>query len=251
MTVSIWSRRASEMLEHWPETYRLTMLLRHRNSPFVRRLVTSRHDIVIEGFPRSANSFAHRAFMFANGWRDPRVATHVHSPTQIVLGARWKVPVLMLIREPADAIVGWLAFAHQFGRLDLQKLDQSARRRWVDYQTRRYVRFYETANHHAASLVLSRFEDTISNFGAVIARVNARFETDFDLFVHTEENVARIFDDSAAHLSPDMKRRALKAELAELYQAPQNARGRERAEAVYLKALELAGLDVSALGKAG
>lgn len=120
-----------------------------------------------------------------------------------------------------------------------------------NYQTLRYVRFHETANHHAASLVLSRFEDTITDFGAVIARLNARFETDFVLFDHTEKNVARIFTANATHLSPDMKRGALKAELAELYHAPQNARGRERAEAVYLKALELAGLDAPASGKAG
>lgn len=249
MTVSIWSRYASELLERWPETYRLIMLLRHRNSPFVRRLVSPRHDIVIEGFPRSANSFAHRAFMFANGWQDPRVATHVHSPAQIVLGARWEVPVLMLIREPSNAIVGWLAFAHQFGRFDLQKLDISVRRRWVDYQTRRYARFYETANLYATDLVLSRFEDTITDFGAVITRVNARFGTNFDVFTHTEENVERIFSNNGAHLSPDTQRDALKAELLELYHAPKNLRSRERANAAYLSALELASPDTSTSGK--
>lgn len=233
-----WRRQALDHLERFPETYRLGLVLRHRNSPFVRRIVSNRHDIVIEGYPRSANSFAHRAFMFSNGWRDPRVAGHTHSPVQVVLGARWKRPVLLLIREPAAAVVSLMAlqFSHLAG--DRRTLDEQ--RAWVRYQTNRYAQFYGTTNPFAESLVLSTFAQTTGDFGAVIERVNRRFGTDFIPFEHTAENIAVIFRRGGTYLSPDRKRDDLKQRFIELYQEAGNTRQRSRAERAYEAALNLA-----------
>lgn len=234
----LWRRRLSASIERAPHLYRSLMIFRYRKAPFVRRIVSRGHDIVIEGFPRCANSFAVSAFMFSNGWRDPRVATHVHSPAQVVLAAQWGIPILLNIRAPADAIPAFMAFAGKLGRIDAAMLSLSDKRAWVREQTARYARFYETTTPLHAHYVLAKFEQTTADFGALIAQVNTRFGTDFDLFAHTEENVRMIFDHRAEHLSPDPRRETIKAEFSALYAEPGNAAPRARAEAAYRAALE-------------
>ena len=81
--------------------------------PFARRRYgpdmsfNDRTEIVIEGFPRSANSFAVNAFVLAQG-RPVHVAHHVHAAAQVLAAGRAGVPAILLIREPTDAIVSYL-----------------------------------------------------------------------------------------------------------------------------------------------
>lgn len=233
----LWTRRASALAERLPAAYRLSLIARHRNSPFLRRIVTPGHDLVIEGVPRSASSFAVRAFMMANGWRDPRVATHVHSPAQVVLAARWGVPVILTIRPPEAAVVGWMAYAAQTGQIPAIGLSRRKKIAWLRSQMARYARFYETTTPLAAHYVLAPFEETTRDFGAILDRVNAKFGCDFERFDHSPDNVRRIFARSEAHLSPNAARDALKSEVSALYHAPANARLRARAERAYRAAM--------------
>ena len=238
---SLFMRRASDLLEATPAAYRAAMILRHRNAPFLRRIVSSRHDIVIDAFPRSASSFAVSAFMFSNGWRDPRVATHVHSPAQIVLAVRWERPTLVLIRQPGAAVVSLLALLQQSGSLDPGRLSRAAVARWVGYQTSRYAQFYERIEPLRDGYVLAGFEETTRDFGAVIRRVNERFGTDFDVFDSTDENVKRIFARSGSHLAPDNRRESLKHVFEDIYASDRNRVARERAERAYARAMASGG----------
>src|SRR6266566_5260966 len=61
-------------------------------------------DIVIEGFPRSANSFAVHAFRVAQD-RPVRIAHHLHAPAQVIAAVRARVAAITLIREPEDAVL--------------------------------------------------------------------------------------------------------------------------------------------------
>lgn len=234
----LWRRQLSGVVERWPEAYRLLLIARHRNAPFLRRIVTPGHDIVIEGFPRSATSFAVAAFMRANGWRDPRVATHVHSPAQLVLAARWGIPAIVTIRDPEAAVTGWMAYARQSGQLPA--LSPRAARAWVRAQTLRHARFHETIAPLGVHFVFARFAETTRDFGAVIARVNEKFGTDFNLFEHTAEAEDEIFRRARQHLSPHPARDEMKAGFVALYRAPANAAARHRAEAAY-RAVRAAG----------
>jgi hypothetical protein len=133
--------------------------------------------IVIEGFPRSGNTFAVAAFLDAQP-QPISVAHHLHAPAQIHHAARLGIPALVLVRDPVEAVVS-LAIREPHISL-LQGL-------------RAYARFYRRLHPGRSSFVLADFEDTTRDFGAVIKRVNAHFDRRFGVFRHTQENVTRCF----------------------------------------------------------
>jgi hypothetical protein len=157
--------------------YNLYRLLRMRKD--VARAVRPGTRLVIEGFPRSGNSFARRAFIMAQD--DPQIknyiAHHLHVPAQVVRAARWQIPTLVLIRRPRDAV------------LSLTIRDPIS----VDQALRYYVSFYETAEKYRDAYVLGLFEEVTKDFGQVIKRINDKFGTTFSLFNHNEENVSKLF----------------------------------------------------------
>jgi hypothetical protein len=143
------------------------------------RVVTPDTQLVIEGFPRSGNTFARWAFVTAQGenFDRTRIASHLHVPAQVVQAARWQIPTLVLIRRPRDAV---LSFAL-----------------WnpisVDQALRYYRSFYETVEKYRDAYVLGLFEEITEDVGQVIKRINDKFGTTFSLFRHDEENVGRVF----------------------------------------------------------
>lgn len=160
------------------------------------RIVGRDTDLLIEGFPRSANSFAVSAFRLAQrkarkiARREARrtnraesspgrlrIANNLHVPAQVIRAASWGIPTLVLIRDPKDAIVSF------------QIRDGIPTALALKY----YASFYETVEGYRNSFVLGRFEEVTTDFGAVVERVNARFGTAFAPFEHTKENVAAAF----------------------------------------------------------
>ena len=69
--------------------------------------VTSRADLVIEGFPRSASTFLYRIIR-SGGDNRLTIGHHVHRPQQIRYAVRYNVPCLVLVREPLGAIASQL-----------------------------------------------------------------------------------------------------------------------------------------------
>jgi len=64
-------------------------------------------EIVIEGFPRSANTYALAAFTCANGPRTV-VASHLHAASSVAQGVRRGLPVIVVLRDPLDACASLL-----------------------------------------------------------------------------------------------------------------------------------------------
>jgi hypothetical protein len=139
-------------------------------------IVTPETQLVIEGFPRSANAFAAVAFRQAQNEK-VRVARSSHVPAQVIRAARWQIPTLVLIRKPKDAI------------LSLVIRDPVS----VDQALRHYVSFYKTVEKYRSAYVLGLFEEVTEDYGEVIRRVNEKFETTFSLFRHDEQNVNKVF----------------------------------------------------------
>lgn len=147
-----------------------------------RRLRTRRDSsIVIEGFPRSANSFAVLAFARAQEATaaDLRIAHHLHVPAQVLRAIRWGIPTVVLVRDPLDAVTSLLI------REPWRSMDGA----FADYCS-----FYRTVLQcPGGGYVVGTFSEVTGHFGSVIERVNQRFETRFRPFAHTPAEVRAVF----------------------------------------------------------
>jgi hypothetical protein len=194
------------------------------------RVVTPETQLVIEGFPRSANSFARVAFNRAQKG-SVRIATGLHVPAQVIRAARWRIPTLVLIRNPKDAV---LSFAIR----DPISVGQA-----LKY----YLSFYETVEGYGDAYVLGTFGEVTEDFGRVILRLNDKFGTSFSPFRHNERNVeavlARVERNSKIKFGdehwenkasrPVAAREEMKRELERELEAPEAGRLLLRAEAAY------------------
>ena len=128
-----------------------------------KRVVTSKTDIVIDGYWRSGNHFATYAFILSQH-KPTIVAHHFHASSQIILAVRWGVPAVLLLRNPVDAVSSATIF---IGKTDPRPL------------LRCYNIFYNSLLHLRDRIIVSDFPKTVKNFGSVINRVNERYQRDF------------------------------------------------------------------------
>ncbi len=134
-------------------------------------------EIVIESFPRCASSFAVAAFRLAQEPRPSRIAHHTHTPAQVLVAVRRRVPTLVLIRPPEDTVLSHVVHSPELTPA---------------VSLRGYVRFHEPLLPRRDGFVVATFEQVVTDFGGVIARVNERFGTTFRRFEHRPEHLERI-----------------------------------------------------------
>ena len=135
-------------------------------------------ELVIEGYMRSANTFAVHAFQSAQR-RPVALAHHLHAPAQLIRAARRGVPALVLIRDPEDTILSQVQW----------EPDISMRAALTTY-----VRFYRAIEPYAGAFLTATFPQVTEDFGEVIRRLNARFGTNFDAYEATEEHQRLCFE---------------------------------------------------------
>jgi hypothetical protein len=143
-------------------------------------------ELVIEGFPRSGNTFAELAFRSAQPG-PVRLAHHTHAPGQVLWAVAHGIPTLLLIRKPIDAVVSYVL-------RDPYVPPQRALADWID--------FYRTLQSIRLRLTLATFEQVTSDFAQVVARLNAFYNVSFALPTTTVEATRRIFEEiEALHLA--------------------------------------------------
>lgn len=160
----------------YPRLYAALLKLKP-NDELGARLAGPHTDIVIDAFPRSGNTFAYFAFQMSQK-REMNVGHHAHAPSQFVLAERYRVPSVLIVRAPEDAVCSFVL------REKVISLRQ-ALRMWIN--------FHESVLPYKEVIVISSFEDAITDFGAVIRKVNRKWGTDFSPFEHTAENVNACF----------------------------------------------------------
>jgi hypothetical protein len=139
-------------------------------------------DLLIDGFPRSANTFARVAFQYSNP--EASVASHLHSSVAVKRAVSHGVPVLLLIRDPVAAVSSLLV-----REAGLQ----------ADSALRMYLSFYRALMPIGSGLIVGKFDAVVSDYGAVIRRVNRKFGTDFAAYEPTpaaSSEVFRLIDES-------------------------------------------------------
>lgn len=204
---------------------------------------TARTEIVIEGFPRTGNTFAVIAFQAAQP-RVVSIAHHVHAPAPVIEAARRGIPALVLIREPEEAILSLVL------RLPYMTPRQALRS---------YLRFYRPLQRVRDSFVLGRFQDVVDDLGSAIRQVNRRFGTDFVSFESTKANLERVMAEldqwdvntfgegpelEQGRARPSDRRAAFKDALRPAYRAPRLRRLRSEAERLYETLTARAGTNV-------
>lgn len=146
---------------------------RHKYTWHGTEPIGSGTELVIDGFTRSATTFAVYAFQVSQD-RPVRVAHHLHAPAQLIEAARRGIPALALIREPRGSILSQL----------IQEPDVALRDALLAYS-----RFYERLLRWRRSFAVGEFDQVTHDFGAVVRQLNQRFGTDFVPFVHSDANV--------------------------------------------------------------
>lgn len=217
------------------------------------RVLDRRTEVVIDGYTRSASTFAVYAFQVPQS-RAVRVAHHLHAPAQLMAAARRGLPTILVIRAPRGAV-----------------LSQVVREPGVDLldATWAYSRFHECLERYRDALVVADFDEVTHRFGDVVARLNRQFGTSYDAFDGSEEQLSRCrrlvaerdtlspvllgFESGevssyevTAYLQslapapsgdptwmPSPERDRAKAELVAAWSAPRLASARQRAEDVY------------------
>ena len=187
---------------------------------------------MIEGFPRTGNTFAVTAFLAAQS-RHVTVGHHVHAPAQVITAVERRIPTIVLIREPEETTLSLVV------RLPHLSLRQALRS---------YIGFYQPLIGLSHGFVVGTFPRVVTDFGEVTGALNRRFGTAFAEFEHVEQNVRRCFDaieeadrKSFGHgpalersrASPASPRGRLKDMLRPDYRAPELEALRSRADEIY------------------
>lgn len=145
---------------------------------FKEGVVRKDTELVVEGFPRSANSFMASYFSYHNS-EVSKLAHHIHVTGQLTRAEYYKIPVILCIREPLETI------------LSLKIIDEdlsTAAALWS------YIDYYEKALVKAENFVVSDFEVTTKMPDAVLKEINSRFFRDYKYQKLDAETRSKIFD---------------------------------------------------------
>lgn len=191
-------------------------------------LVSKHADIVLEGFGGSGNTFALRAFTFPQIF-PYRVAHHVHTSSQIRKGVALGIPVVVVVRDPVDSVTSLVSRR-------TETLDDSEIIRMARDLLDRYAAYHKDVLGLADRIVLAKFETAVSDFGSIVQEVNRKFNASFEVFDHTDENVAHIRE-RQSRAKPGTQRLNTKEHIRELLAGSEVASERERALEAYRAAM--------------
>lgn len=135
-------------------------------------------DIVIDGFPRSANTFSVVAFEHAQT-APVNIAHHLHVVAQILYAVDKGIPAIVLLREPGEAVAS-LVTRHPETP--------------ISGALHEYIWFYSAVMPVADRVVIGHFDEVTDDFGSVIARVNQKYGTEFGIYTNTDRDKAAVFD---------------------------------------------------------
>lgn len=143
-------------------------------------------DILIDGFPRSANTFAVVAFKSSPLNSDVKIANHRHDPSQVIAAIYSKIPALVLLRQPEEACISLVIRNYGYQSYSISILSKLLKK---------YIQYYKPLLPFKESFVVAKFETVTTNFSLPIIKINQFNQTNFGIFNHTEENVKKCYDE--------------------------------------------------------
>jgi hypothetical protein len=145
--------------------------------------VTRHTDVLIDGAPRSGNTFVRLAVRAANP--EMNVASHLHVPYGVLKANSCGVPVLVLIRDPGDATAS---------------LVQVIKGLSVSTALRHWLHYYGTLHENDCRGYVADFEQVTTDLAGMIAQFN--LHTGCHVKVPEQEHLLE-------NLTPEIDRRAV------------------------------------------
>jgi len=140
-----------------------------------KKIIRESSDLCIEGFQRSGNSFF--VILFRRKNKDVALAHHMHSAVQVIRAIHLKVPVIVLIRRPEDAVASLLTWDDKLS---------------VGVALYAYRSFYKKLKGYKSQVVIAPFSEVTTQIGDVIRRVNDRYNTEFVPMDFSEPQLEKI-----------------------------------------------------------
>lgn len=134
-------------------------------------------EIVIEGFPRSANTFAVVSFEQAQS-TPVKVAHHLHVEAQLAAAAKRGIPAVAILRKPEDS----------FRSLLIRHPGTP-----INWAMQRYIYFYTMVKKLGDGCLIVEYDDVITDMGLVVDKINQHFNTSFSSPKHNDEMVNTAF----------------------------------------------------------
>lgn len=166
-------------------------------------------ELVIEGYPRSANSTTAYGFL-ARQTRPISLAHHKHHAAQLLFAAKRGIPAVILIRQPEQAIISHLALG-----LEDQQRNLGRKRGTLTFQDALggWLVFYRAVEHCTDAFVIAPFEEVTQDIGGMIRKINRKFGTNFSDEAPTHEQSKPL----GWHATPNEIRNGIKSELSEKF----------------------------------
>jgi hypothetical protein len=157
----------------WPKMYTgISRLMSSRDECYT----SEKTEIVIDGFPRCANTYATTAFQLAQKQKAPILAHHIHKQSQFLIAENYKIPAILLIREPVGCISSLLIRQPRYD---------------AGTALKGYYLLYKGLVRRD-QYVVGAFETVLNHYASVIESLNKKFGTNFQVYEKTEENEEQV-----------------------------------------------------------
>lgn len=197
----------------------------------VARTMRLRRDtqIVIDGFPRSANTFAVESFLAVN--QGFSVAHHLHDRHRIRRAVKRGIPVILIVRHPDGCVNSFLN-----GGFETSK---------ADFIYGEYTTFYTDLLDRLDAVTIAEFAEITKDWPGVMERFNRRFGTTYAGVAGTDDEILqRVEDWGKSHAFGQANFDA--AQFEKVVSRPSSTRTTFDLEAVSTPAIREAALDVYA-----
>lgn len=168
----------------------------------VKRLRAHRDSsLVVEAFPRSANTTSMFALYYAQG-KSIKVGHHLHVPAHIVYAVKNNIPCLVIMRQPLDCIASLMVMRKGGNPKNLIK---------------DYISFAQVVKENLDQVVVVDFQRVIAEgLGYAVGLVNERYNTSFIEPTNSPEEVGwvkeRILELNAKHSGGDLEKLSFPSE---------------------------------------
>tara|TARA_B100000963_G_scaffold302596_1_gene275576 strand:- start:18269 stop:19021 length:753 start_codon:yes stop_codon:yes gene_type:complete len=137
----------------WFYFYRAYLSLFKRDK--LKNLVKKDTDIVVEGFPRSANTYLSTCLEEANK-KELKLASHLHDIVQLYFGKKYSIPIFIVFRKPLESLI---SFKMKFPKSDLNTMSNI------------YIKFYSYAIENSDHINFIDFSDATTKTDIVVEKI--------------------------------------------------------------------------------